>query len=463
MQLVQALRLGEIPRLALVGSGGKTTALFKLAGELSARSKPQHCTVLVSASTHLAVDQVQFGDHYYCATSPEQIEDICSRLPTGVVLFTGSQAEPERVAGLDFPALLALKRIADDRGLPLLIEADGSRQKPLKAPADHEPVIPPWIEQVVVVAGLSGLGKPLGQAWVHRPERFAELTGLQVGETVTPEALMGELTHPAGGLKGIPPGARRLALLNQADSEALQGMALGMAALLLRAYQAVVVAALAPEESSSGEPETSVLAVHEGVAGIILAAGAASRMGVPKQLLLWRGEPFVRHVGRAALQAGLHPVVLVSGAESEAVRQAVQDMPIQVVQNNAWQFGQSTSVRAGLQALPADTGAAVFLLADQPLVSVELLRSLVALHARELHPIVAPLMDGQRANPVLFDRQTFPDLLRLSGDTGGRALFSRYQPGWLTWHDRSVMVDIDTPQDYERFIENDRSEIGDHP
>ena len=458
MQLVQALRLGDTSRLVLVGSGGKTTALFIMARELLKRSKPENTTVLISASTHLSMDQVQFADSHFCVESPQQVEEIGSKLPAGVVLFTGPQAEAERVSGLDHPALLALKYLADSRRLPLLIEADGSRQKPLKAPAAHEPAIPPWIEQVVVVAGLSGLGKPLGEAWVHRPELFADAAGLQLGDIVTPDALTRELTHPAGGLKGIPPGVRRFVLLNQADNEALQGVAFGMVAPLLAAYQAVIVAALVPAENLSAEPQPLVLAVHENVAGIILAAGASSRMGVPKQLLLWHGESFVRHVGRAALQAGLNPVVLVTGAESEAVQQAVQDMPIRCVHNDAWQTGQSSSVRAGLQALPADTGAAIFLLADQPLVSVELLRGLIALHARELHPIVAPLVDGQRANPVLFDRRTFPDLLKLSGDMGGRALFSRYQPGWLTWHDRSPMIDIDTPQDYVSFLESESSE-----
>jgi len=69
----------------------------------------------------------------------------------------------------------------------------------------------------------------------------------------------------------------------------------------------------------------------------------------------------------------------------------------------------------------------------------------------DLHPIVAPLVAGQRANPVLFDRVTFPDLMALTGDVGGRAIFSKYPVKYLTWHDESLLVDIDTPEDMKKF------------
>ncbi|MCU0489721.1 MAG: hypothetical protein MUE67_12325, partial [Anaerolineales bacterium] len=77
-----------------------------------------------------------------------------------------------------------------------------------------------------------------------------------------------------------------------------------------------------------------------------------------------------------------------------------------------------------------------------------------------LAPILAPLVDGQRGNPVFFDRQTFGDLLSLQGDTGGRALFSRWPVEWLPWHDASVLVDIDRLEDYQRFSEPDTGKEG---
>jgi molybdenum cofactor cytidylyltransferase len=330
----------------------------------------------------------------------------------------------------------------------------------LKAPAGHEPAVPDWVDTVVVVAGLSGLGQRLDETWVHRPEKFAALAGLPPGSRITPEGLSRVLTDPMGGLKGLPAGARRIALLNQADTPARQAAGNRLAEGLLEAYASVLVAALdPPPHADQGGLETKpdgspgpVIAVHEPIAGIVLAGGESSRLGQPKQLLAWRGEPFVRQAARLGLVAGLAPVIVVTGAQAESVTAVLQDLPVQIVHNPSWSAGQSTSIQAGLKALRAWTGGAVFLLVDQPHVPPGLVRSLVELHSLTLAPVVAPQADGRRANPVLFDRRTFPELLALSGETGGRALFSRYSPAWLPWHDASILLDVDTLEDYARLL-----------
>ena len=104
-----------------------------------------------------------------------------------------------------------------------------------------------------------------------------------------------------------------------------------------------------------------------------------------------------------------------------------------------------------MDVLSSRTGAAVFLLSDQPQVTSTILRALVEQHTKGLFPIVAPLVAGQRANPVLFDRLTFPDLKALTGDVGGRAIFSKYQVTTLPWHDERLLLDVDTPADLERL------------
>ena len=192
--------------------------------------------------------------------------------------------------------------------------------------------------------------------------------------------------------------------------------------------------------------------MSESVAGIILAAGASQRMGQPKPLLLWRGKPFICHVARTALDAGLAPVVIVTGAHAEEVRAALADLPVEIVYNPNWAEGQSTSVQAGLTSLPPKTDAAIFLLADQPHIPVELVCALIARHAQTQPPIVAPMIEGRRGNPVLFDYSVFPDLMSLQGDAGGRLIFSRYPAAYVPWHDPSLLLDVDTLEDYERLL-----------
>ncbi len=160
----------------------------------------------------------------------------------------------------------------------------------------------------------------------------------------------------------------------------------------------------------------------------------------------------MRHAVLTALQAGLSPVLVVTGADADLVGQAVAGLPVRQVYNEEWQRGQSTSMQAGLRVLPATNGGAMFLLADQPNIPPGLIQALVEAHSQSLAPIIAPLVDGQRGNPVLFDPLTFDDLMQVTGDTGGRQIFAKYPLRYVPWHDRAVLLDVDEPQDYARLI-----------
>lgn len=436
MNLRRAFRLNAPVRAALVGAGGKTTALFQLARLLEP-------PVLVTASTHLGAWQAALADQHSIVTRPEDVAGAAGQIE-GVTLFTGPEGENERLAGVYEATLAAIAELADRLGFSVLVEADGSRRKPLKAPADHEPAVPGWANLVIVCAGLGGLGKPLDADTVHRPERFAELSGLVEGDAITPGALASVLLHPQGGLKGIPSSARKIALLNQADTPEIQMQAVEIASRLIAGFDAVVTASLETQQ---------IHRVIEPCAGILLAGGGSSRYGEPKMLLPWRGKPLIRHAAEAALSGGLSPVVVVTGAVEGPLRQALAELPVEFAPNPDWQEGQSTSLQAGLRALPERTGSAVFLLADQPFVTPDLIRALRERHAETLAPVVAPRVGEKRANPVLFDRDTFPDLLALRGDTGGRAIFQRTPVSYLDWPDTNLLLDVDTPEDYARLEE----------
>lgn len=442
LRLKQAFRLSDFPRLALVGAGGKTTALFQLARQFSP-------PVIVCATTHLALDQLQLADEHYIIEKIEDTNFLIDRPLSGVVLLTG-HIDGQRTQGLTNEIVEWLDQFCGYRSLPLLIEADGARQLPLKAPGPHEPVIPKFVDTVVVVVGMSGLGQPLTEDWVFRPEIFAELSGLDIGDLITSEAIGRVVAHPQGGLRNIPKMARKILLLNQADSPEVQSFARELVDQTTSAYESVVVSALRPVSS----PQSSVIySVNEPIAGIILAAGEGRRYGAPKQLLDWKGKPLVWHVAHKALSVGLSPVVVVGGAYTDQIRSALKGLSVEVVHNPEWAEGQSTSIKVGLKAAPRLGGGAIFLLADQPQVPELLIRQLVEKHAQTLAPIVAPLVQGQRANPVLFDRVAFKDFGKLSGDVGGRKLFSKFPVTWVDWHDELPLMDIDTPQDYQKLLD----------
>ena len=188
-------------------------------------------------------------------------------------------------------------------------------------------------------------------------------------------------------------------------------------------------------------------------AALILAAGASTRLGRPKQLLGWHGRPLVRAVAEVALAAGLDPVIVVVGAARREVTAALAGLPLQIADNPAYMQGQSTSLRAGVAALAPHVAAAIVLLADQPFVTVAIVQRIVAEWRARGAAIVAPEYAGQRGNPVLFDRAVFPELLAVAGDQGARAILAADPARIHLVHfdDPRPLSDIDTSEDYERL------------
>ncbi len=187
------------------------------------------------------------------------------------------------------------------------------------------------------------------------------------------------------------------------------------------------------------------------VAAIILAAGASTRFGSPKQLLDWRGQPLLRHVILQALTTSLSEIVVVLGAHFQRIAPIVHGMPVTLTCNHRWQQGMSSSVALGLRALQTDPDGAIFLLADQPEVSPELIGRMVTAFARTRAPIVVPDVGGRRGNPALFASALFLELMQVRGDQGGRALMQRYgkRMQWVQADERAL-YDIDWPRDLDQ-------------
>ncbi|MBB3973747.1 NTP transferase domain-containing protein [Hansschlegelia beijingensis] len=185
------------------------------------------------------------------------------------------------------------------------------------------------------------------------------------------------------------------------------------------------------------------------VAAVVLAAGRSTRMGGPNKLLeTVQGRPLVRHAVEAALAAGLGEVLVVTGHQRAAVEAALSGLPVRFVPNPSFAEGLSTSLRAGLEALPAKADGALVLLGDMPLVKPALLARLVAAFdpAGGAH-VVAPVRDGRRGNPVLWGRRFFPALCAIEGDAGGRHLLAEQtETAREVEADDGALIDVDTPE-----------------
>ena len=198
------------------------------------------------------------------------------------------------------------------------------------------------------------------------------------------------------------------------------------------------------------------------VAGIVLAAGSSTRMGRNKLLLDVGGETLVRRAVRLAGEAGLDPVILVSGRFREVVEREVEDLACAPVFNPDHETGIQTSVACGVAAVPAACGAAVVMLPDMPFVTERMVRTLVERHAETDAPLVVSRYGEVNAPPILYGRDLFGEIARMRAGCG-REVVRRH-------HERAVLIDwppdrlrdLDRPDEYEA-VRTELAGIGPRP
>jgi molybdenum cofactor cytidylyltransferase len=196
--------------------------------------------------------------------------------------------------------------------------------------------------------------------------------------------------------------------------------------------------------------------VKVSVAAIVLAGGASTRLGQPKQLLMHGGETLLERAIRLATEAGAVPVIAVLGANFEIICASISLDPAMIAINDDWQKGISTSIHTGLKALDAvepNTAGALIMACDQPRLTSDQLRTLIETFAAQEDPsIVASAYAGVLGIPAAFPRVAFPHLLALHGDKGARALLIDPPCLLIAAPFAGGEVDIDQPEDLTQLL-----------
>ena len=187
---------------------------------------------------------------------------------------------------------------------------------------------------------------------------------------------------------------------------------------------------------------------------IILAAGASTRLGQPKQLLKWRGRTLLRHSIETALASIGRPVVVVLGANADQMIPETAGLTVSTVMNVQWQEGMASSIRAGLDAVnqaQAAPESVILMLCDQPFVTSAFLDRLADQHQTGGHKIVAAEYGGTGGVPALFDRMLFPELAGLNGSQGAKPIIVKYAKSsrWIPFPEAAI--DIDSADDVQRL------------
>ena len=197
------------------------------------------------------------------------------------------------------------------------------------------------------------------------------------------------------------------------------------------------------------------------IAAVILAAGQASRFRAAagaegpttKLIAMLEGNPLIRHAAEAALASRAAPVIVVTGHAAQAVRAALDGLPVTFIDNPDHATGIASSVRHGIAAIPAYCSGALILLGDMPLVSPDVIGRVIAAFERDpAAKAVAPTYAGKRGNPVLIGRALFPAVAQLNGDTGARPLLAAAGADVreVAFDDEAVAFDVDTPDALKR-------------
>ncbi|MBK8568342.1 MAG: nucleotidyltransferase family protein [Saprospiraceae bacterium] len=184
---------------------------------------------------------------------------------------------------------------------------------------------------------------------------------------------------------------------------------------------------------------------------LVLAAGASTRLGQPKQLVRWGEKTLLEKSCETAISIENQGITVVLGASCEVINPAIEHLPVRTVFNENWALGMGTTIACGIASLPPDADAVLLLLCDQPFVSLGLLKDLVEKWQQHPSHIVASAYGGSYGPPAIFGKECFDGLLALQGQQGAKKLMGQYTNKLLLVDFPEGLFDIDTPADLGRL------------
>jgi len=435
--------------VSFYGAGGKSALINCLAEELGKLGKK----ILLTTTTKIALTMNM--PLFYESDTTHTLSVLKEHYKSNNTAVLGSKIiERGKLKGIK-PG--AVRRLYEELGVTILIEADGSKGLPLKGYATYEPVLPACSSYIAAVVGADALYSPFNANSVHRPEMLSPVTGSEVDDPITEKTVSHALEHMLHIGKKQAPRAESFAIINKTDLLKYPGPVTIKIANLL-AERKVTANRLLATEANSQSPVMINLGLHQNkptvsVSCIILAAGASSRMGREKLLLKINDKTILQTTLEQVMNSGIEDIVVVVKPDLSR-SETIATMGCKVVENLAYQKGLSSSLKLGLKAVDNNTQGVILALGDQPTVPKEVYRALIDRYSENLKPATVPVYKGKRGNPVLFDRKIWPALTSLKGDTGGRQIIEnldKEEINRVETGSSSILNDIDTQDDYKNI------------
>lgn len=440
MKFREAFQIEKGDVVSLIGAGGKTSLMVGIGYELAEAG----WRVLATATTRMPQEQLGL----FPAALPLSVgaAAISDALTVDKFVLLYERIERGVAIGLSPDAVGRLLDFADSD--VLLVEADYSANLPVKAPRPGEPAIPPGTSLVIPVASFGAVGQPLDDQHVYNAQAMIDRCSFPEGAPIKPSWIAQVVRDSELGMSGVPAHVRTVAFFNQTPMTPYNRVRARIAAKIALRHSTLQAVALG--EVRGHEP---VREVQRPVGAVVLAAGLSSRMGESKMLLPWRdNRTIIEHIVEQLIKSRLDPIVVVTGHQAKEVKAKLDQWDVQVVHNKAYQSGEMlSSLKVGLNAMPASATAALLVLGDQPAIQPKVVNRVLLAYAEHGHDLVIPSYDMKRGHPVLLGRRYWPDLLALPGNATPRNLYNRHADRihYVTVDNDSILRDVDTPQDYE--------------
>jgi molybdenum cofactor cytidylyltransferase len=189
------------------------------------------------------------------------------------------------------------------------------------------------------------------------------------------------------------------------------------------------------------------------VSVLILAAGKGERVGLQKLLLPWKGKTIIEEVIETFLRTKVNEIIVVLGRDHEILRNILSPYPVKVVYNSNYATGKASSIKRGLQAIDVRAEGIMIAMGDMPLIEPQLVDRMIDVFL-EKRKIVVPVWEGKKGHPVLFPRAFQAELMKITGDEGGKGILQEFRSSVfeLVTDSPTILMDVDTFEDYERII-----------
>ncbi|MEG0371291.1 MAG: selenium cofactor biosynthesis protein YqeC [Clostridium sp.] len=414
--------------ISFVGGGGKTSLMFSLANQLQ-----RFGSDLVTTTTKIFCPKEDEYSALYLLDSV-RIEDI-DPIKNKITVIGQNINNDNKIIGLPKEVLDTIhgKGVFDF----ILVEADGAKGKPIKAPNVTEPIIPDKTNINIGVMGVDALDEDISSI-CFRYEIFSSIT--QNTTKVDDESVISLINHPLGLFKGTPETCKRYLVINKCDNnqKIKRGRDLLKKVICKTQVDKVFVSSI-----HKGNFQSESL----NVCGIVMASGMSKRMGQNKLIMKIENKSMIKRVTSQCVNSHLRDVIVVYN--EDIVLRQVCSLPIKTAHNLSPEMGQSMSIKVGLKSISDDYDGYMFLVGDQPFIDSKLINKLLNRFEMDKKSIVIPCYRDDKGTPVIFPSLYKKDLICIQGDSGGREIIKHCENiSKVLIEDKNKGMDIDTIEEY---------------